>query len=60
MEPAEVESLLEKMVDEVQGDYYDAVKLSMVEYVLRSSEEGRCVVRPQWSRGMSCEICRAG
>lgn len=41
VEPYLVEGMIDNMVTEVHERYYEAVKLSMVEYVLKSSEEGR-------------------
>ena len=41
VDPDQVDLLLQDMVEEVHHDYYDAVKESMVEYVLKSSVEGR-------------------
>lgn len=41
VEPGEVEVMVGDMINEVHGDYFDAVKLSMVEYVLKSEVEGR-------------------
>lgn len=42
VDPSKVDRMLNRMSGEVQERYYEAVKLSMVEYVLKSSEEGRC------------------
>lgn len=41
VDPLRVDEMISDMTAEVKERYYDAVKLSMVEYVLKSSEEGR-------------------
>ena len=41
VDPSDVDAMIGDMMGEVQAQYYDAVKMSMVEYVLKSSEEGR-------------------
>ena len=41
IDPDEVGLMVDGMMDEVHEDYFEAVKLSMVEYVLKSQVEGK-------------------